>query len=149
MLYKFLLFAFLCVTNALPRPKQHYRVISKSVQPLQPLYIVPPQIMLTIFGSDLESIVTARALMSSLFSNLRNEFTGDRLFLQLYSPHSDSIAYISLLLIFVYGQWKFHQGSQTREKLQKIDSFNKKELIIKNAIFILLFVFTKDVLSAT
>jgi hypothetical protein len=111
--------------------------------------MIPPQVMLSIFGSDLESIVTARAFTSSIFSNLRNEFTGDQLFIQMYSPHSDSLAYISLSLIFAYGQWKFHHGSKSIEKLQKIDSFNKKEKIIKNTIFIILFVFTKDILSAT
>jgi hypothetical protein len=105
--------------------------------------------MLTIFGTDLEGIVTARAFTSSLFTNLRNEFTGDRLFLQIYSPNSDALIYISISLIFIYGQWKFHQGSQTIEKFQKMKSFNKKETFLKNLIFIILFVFTKDVLSAT
>ena len=52
-------------------------------------------------------------------------------------------------LIIIYGQWKFYQGSQSREKLQKIDSFNKKETFLKNLIFIILFVFTKDILAAT
>ena len=144
MLYKILLFTFLSFTFtcALPRPP---------VKPHNVLRVnlIPQQMMLTIFGTDLEGIVTARAFASSLFSNLRNEFTGDRLFLQLYSPHSDALIYLSISLIVVYGQWKFHQGFQSREKFQKIDSFNKKETFLKNLIFIILFVFTKDVLSAT
>jgi hypothetical protein len=146
MLYKFLLFAFLSFTftYALPRPQP-----VKHFKDLQQANLIPPQFMLSIFGTDLEGIVTARAFTSSLFSNLRNEFTGDRLFLQLYSPHSDTLIYLSISLIVVYGQWKFHQGSQSREKFQKIDSFNKKESFLKNLIFIILFVFTKDVLSAT
>jgi len=144
MLYKFLLFTLLSFASALPRlrPVKHFNNLQK-------LHLIPPQIMLSIFGTDLEGIVTARAFASSLFSNLRNEITGDRLFLQLYSPHSDALVYISISLIVVYGQWKFHQGSQSREKFQKIKSFNKKETFLKNLIFIILFVFTKDVLSAT
>jgi hypothetical protein len=144
MLYKFLLFAFLSFTSALPRPSP-----VKQFKDLQQVNLIPPQVMLTIFGTDLEGIVTTRAFASSLFSNLRNEITGDRLFLQLYSPHSDALVYISMSLIVIYGQWKFHQGAQSREKFQKIDSFNKKEAFLKNLIFIILFVFTKDVLSAS
>jgi len=142
MLYNFLLLALLSFTftSALPPPPMLKH---------KPLHLIPPQMILTIFGSDLEGIVTARAFTSSIFTNLRNEFTGDRLFMQLYYPHSDTFIYLSISLIFVYGQWKFIQGSQTREKFQKILSFNEKERIIKNIIFILLFVFTKDVLSAT
>jgi hypothetical protein len=152
-------------TFALPRSPPQFKNIAQDVKhhnilplPLpqvqphkafQPLYFIPPQVMLTIFGTDLEGIVTARAFISSLFSNLRNEFTGDRLFLQFYYPNSDSLVYLSISLIFVYGQWKFHQGSQGIEKFQKIKSFNKKEKFLKNAMFIILFVFTKDVLSAT
>ena len=145
MLYKFLLFAFLSFTftSALPRPPV------RRFKDLQQVNLIPPQIMLSIFGTDLESLVTARAFTSSLISNLRSEFTGDRLFLQLYSPHSDALMYLSISMIFIYGQWKFHEGSQSMEKLQKIDSFNRKETFLKKIIFIILFVFTKDVLSAT
>ena len=145
MLYKFLLFAFLSFTftSALPPPPV------KRFKDLQQVNVIPPQIILSIFGTDLEGLVTARAFTSSLISNLRSEFTGDRLFLQLYSPHSDALIYISISMIFIYGQWKFHQGSQSMEKLQKIDSFNRKETFLKKLIFIILFVFTKDVLSAT
>ena len=140
MLYNFLLFALSHCVYALPRPDSYHKSLLQ-------INLIPP--LVTIFGTDLESIVTARAFTSSLFTNLRNEITGDRLFLQLYSSHSDAIVYISMSLIVIYGEWKFYQGSQSREKLQKIDSFNKKETFLKNLIFIILFVFTKDVLSAT
>ena len=140
MLYNFLLFTLSHCVYALPRPDSSHKSLLQ-------INLIPP--LVTVFGTDLESIVTARAFTSSLFTNLRNEITGDRLFLQLYSSHSDAIVYISMSLIVIYGEWKFYQGSQSREKLQKIDSFNKKETFLKNLIFIILFVFTKDVLSAT
>jgi hypothetical protein len=126
----------------MPQKTQYRKIIHRS-------NLLPPQILLPIFGTDLEGIVTTRAFTSSLITTLRNEFTGDRIFLQFYYPNADSFVYISISLIFLYGQWKFHQGSQSREKFQKIESFNKKETFVKNILFIILFVFTKDVLSAT
>jgi hypothetical protein len=131
--------------SALPRlpPIKHI------AQKVKPISVLPPSVMLSFFGTDLESIVTARAFASSLFTNLRNEFTGDRLFLQFYYPSSDSFVYLSISLIFIYGQWKFYNGSQGIEKFQKIQSFNKKERFLKNMIFIILFVFTKEVLSVS
>lgn len=142
MQYKFLLLAFLYSVNGFPHS-------NKPVKNIQRTALLPPQMLIPIFGTDLESIITLRALASSIITNLRNEFTGDRLFLQVFYPSSDSFIYISISLVFVYGQWKFIQGSQSIEKFQKIEAFNKREKFIKNIIFILLFVFTKDVLSAT
>jgi hypothetical protein len=146
MLYKFLLLPFLYSAFALPRPPLPCKNVVRYVPPVS---LLPPQAILAIFGSDLEGIITARAFISSLLTNLRNEFTGDRLFLQFYYPNSDSLMYLSISLIFVYGQWKFYEGSQSIEKFQKIKSFNRKETFLKNLIFIILFVFTKDVMSAT
>jgi len=101
-----------------------------------------------IFGTDLEGIITARAFTTSLITNLRNEVTEDRIFLQLSYPHTDSIIYISISILVLYSYWKYNEGSQRITKFQKIDQFNKIEKLVKHIIFILLFVFTKDVLSA-
>lgn len=144
MLYKFVLFAllscYLTSTFALLDSAQHRKVV-------RPISLLPPHILFTIFETDLEGIVTARALTSSIFSSLRNEFTRDTLFMQLYYPHSDVVVYLFISMIFVYNQ--FDQSSKNIKRFQKIDSFNKKEKFLKNVMFILLFVFTKDVLSVT
>jgi len=111
--------------------------------------LVPTHLMKSIFGTNLEGIVTTRAFISSLVSNLRGEITSDKVLMQLYAPDSYSIIYISISLIFVYGEWKFHKGSQSNQKFQKIESFAQKESCLKNIMFVVLFVFTKDVLSAS
>lgn len=111
--------------------------------------IVPPQILLPIFGTDLEGIITTKAITSSLISNIRNEITGDRLFLQFSDLHPSSFVYLSIALTFAYGEWKFNEGSQGMLKLQKLDKFTKKEIMWKNIILIIFYVFTKDVLSAS
>jgi hypothetical protein len=144
MLYKFALFTLLTLNSAfaLPGPVQHRKVVT-------PISLLPPHILSTIFETDLEGIVTARALTSSIFSSLCKELTRDTLFMQLYYPHSDIVVYLFISMIFVYGQWEINEGSQNIKRFKKIDSFNKKEKFIKNMMFIILFVFTKDVLSAT
>ena len=112
-------------------------------------FILPPQAFLPILGSDLESIITTRAITSSLISTLRNEISGDRLLIQITDIHPTSFIYLSIALTFVYGQWKFYQGNQHIEKLQKIDTYVQKETAWKNIILIMLYVFTKDVLSVS
>jgi len=111
--------------------------------------IVPPQLLLPIFGTDLEGIITTKAITSSLISNIRNEITGDRLFLQFSDMHPSSFVYLSIALTFAYGEWKFNEGSQSMLKLQKMEKFTKKEIIWKNIILIIFYVFTKDVLSVS
>jgi hypothetical protein len=112
-------------------------------------FIHPPQIILPILKTDLEVLLTNRAIISSLIANLRNEITGDRLLLQFTDFHPVSIVYLSLAVTFIYGQWKFYEGSQKRNKIQKIEEYVNNEIIWKQIILIILYVFTKDVLSAS
>jgi hypothetical protein len=100
-------------------------------------------------GSDLESILTTRAITSSLITTLRNEISGDRLLLQITDVHPSTFVYLSIAITFLYGQWKFYQGCNRIEKLQKIDIYVKKETTWKNIIIIMLYVFTKDVMSVS
>lgn len=98
--------------------------------------------------TNLEGIITTRAFISSLIRNLSSEITWDKLIIQLSYPHSDSVVCISISLLFLYAQWKYHKNTQTT-KLQKIDVFTHREAVLKNIIFIILYVFTKDVSSVT
>lgn len=142
MLYAIIILLLCVQTVAFPKLPVNTVVVTR-------MHILPTQTMITLFGTDLEGIVTSKAFLSSLISNLRNEFTSDRLFMQLYYPHPELFIYVSISLVFLYGQWKFYQGSQGLEKFQRMEGFIKREKLIKNIIFILLFVFTKDVMSAT
>jgi hypothetical protein len=99
--------------------------------------------------TNLEGIITTRAFISSLIRNLSGEITWDKLIVQISYPHSDSILCISISLLFLYAQWKYLKDSQSMTKLQKIDAFIHREALLKNIIFIILYVFTKDVSSVT
>jgi len=112
-------------------------------------FILPPQIILPVFTSDLEGIITGRAIVSSIISNLRNELSGDRLLLQLSDIHPTSFAYVSIVLTFAYGQWKFNEGIQRTIKFQKIEKYNQEEIVWKNIILMIMYVFTKDVMTAS
>ena len=50
----------------------------------------------------------------------------------------------------MYGQYKFSQGTETCQidKFRKIDKFEKVDRITKEIVFILLFIFTKDLQNA-
>ena len=109
----------------------------------------PPQSIVPILKTDLELLLTTRAIVSSLITNLRNEITGDRLLLQFTDFHPVSLVYVSVAITFIYGQWKFYEGSQKRNKIQKIEEYANNEAIWREIILIMLYVFTKDVLSAS
>ena len=99
--------------------------------------------------TNLEGIITTRAFISSLIRNLSSEITWDKLIIQISYPHSDSFVCISISLLFLYAQWNYLKNTQTMTKLQKIDVFLHREALLKNIIFIILYVFTKDVSSVT
>jgi len=101
--------------------------------------------------SDLEGIITTRALTNSVMTNLKREFSGDRLFLQIADFHTTTtFAYISVAIFFIYGQWKFHEGSRSQsDKFKKMDAYIEKENILKNIVLIVLYTFIKDVQSAS
>lgn len=98
--------------------------------------------------SKLESIITAKAFTTSVYSNLRNEFTVDKLFVEIYNFNFDNVSnysYASLIMIYLYGEYKYMKGSKSKEKLQKIDKYDKMYRNFKEIIYIFLFIFTKDV----
>lgn len=112
-------------------------------------FILPPQIILPVLTTDLEGIITGRAIVSSIISNLRNEISGDRLLLQLSDFHPTSFIYLSIALTFAYGQWKFYEGHKSVDKFQKLETYVEKEKVWKNIILIMMYVFTKDVMSVS
>ena len=112
-------------------------------------FILPPQIILPVLTTDLEGIITGRAIVSSIITNLRNEISGDRLLIQLSDIHPTSFVYVSIALTFIYGQWKFYEGHKSFDKFQKLETYVEKEKVWKNIILIIMYVFTKDVMSVS
>ena len=107
-------------------------------------FLPPPQIIPII--SKLERIITSKAISASFFMNLRNEITVERIFAEVteFNIHTTNYIYISILLTYIYGQYKFMKGSETI-KLKKIEKYEKIERIIREIFFIIIFIFTKDV----
>lgn len=112
-----------------------------------------PVILPNIVISNLEGIVTAKAITSSLLTNLRLELTLDKFLLQLtqFNYHSTDYFYISVFITYLYGQYKFFKGSESCQidtKLGKFDKYQKVSRITKEIIFIIFVIFTKDVQNA-
>ena len=113
-------------------------------------FLVPPILIPTI--SNLESILTSKAISTSVQMNLRSEVTMDRLFslISEFDYHSTNYIYISIFLTYLYGEYKFLRGSQISkfdklEKLKKIDKYDKIYRISRDIMFIIIFTFTKDI----
>jgi hypothetical protein len=113
-------------------------------------FLVPPILIPTI--SNLESILTSKAISTSVQMNLRSEVTMDRMFAVIseFDFHSTNYIYISIFLTYLYGEYKFLRGSQISkfdkiEKLKKIDKYDKIYRITRDIMFIIIFTFTKDI----
>lgn len=103
-------------------------------------------------ASQLETLVTQKALFSSFITNIRQEITFERVAFQLTNIHyNHSIYFIgSVLIIYLYGQWKFFHGNSQiySEKLRPFKRFTITERIARELIFIFIFIMFKDVESA-
>lgn len=115
-------------------------------------FIVNPLPQLIPLLTDLEGIITSKAISTSFITNLSNEFTLDRVFIPITEFNNNRSSYLILSFIFtyIYGHYKFTQGSETCriDKFRKIDKFEKIDRITKDVLFIILFVFTKDIQNA-
>lgn len=110
---------------------------------------------LSLFKSsttDLESIITLKTITSSIITNIRNEITLDNIFLEIVNSTHHDLNYIlvSILSTILYGQYKFSKGVELRKinKLSKIKKYNELNIRIRQLIFLILFIFTKDIPNA-
>jgi hypothetical protein len=103
-------------------------------------------------ASQLDTLVTQKALFSSFITNIRQEITFERVAYQLTNIHyNHSIYFIgSILFIYLYGQWKFFDGNSQiySEKLRPFKRFTITERVARELIFIFIFILFKDVESA-
>ena len=111
---------------------------------------LPPIISQKIIITNLESIVTTRALTSSIIENINKEINIEQALLQILPMHFsvNSYIYFSIVLTFLYSQWYLYDESKYN-KFEKISKFSKEKRIIKNIIFVLILVFMKDVQSVS
>jgi hypothetical protein len=103
--------------------------------------------------SHLESIVSSNAIITSVISNLKNEITFERVIFQVFDFNLNShnmYIFSSLLLVVAYGQWKYYDAISLTEKLnkfRKIDKYSRIEKTTKEILFLIAFLFIKDVQS--
>jgi hypothetical protein len=109
-----------------------------------------PQIPTNLFMTELERMVAKRAIGASFVSNIYSEISLDRIALEFANWHfqASNIGLFSILLIVLYGQYKYNMGTQNA-KFEKLSIYNKYERGIRELLFILFLVFTRDVNSAT
>jgi hypothetical protein len=100
--------------------------------------------------SALERIISTKAVISSLTYNFRNEITLERILFQVSDIHygNSSIYWFgSILFIYLYGQFKYYDGSVgfQNSKFRKITTFSRVEKTTKELLYLILFIFMKDV----
>jgi len=114
---------------------------------------LPPIITERFIFSKLETIISTNAVPSSIIKILNKEIDITQALLQFVPMHfssSTGCVYLSIALTFLYGQWRFYEGSQLKyDKLQKIDRFTRTEDFIKNILFFIIIILVKDIESAS
>jgi hypothetical protein len=109
--------------------------------------------LLAFFPTNLESILTRKAILSTIFNNIRYEMS-ERIFEEVvnipyYVPthhHENEYLFVSLFATYLYGQWKYNMGAREEyAKFKKIDKYNSIYNYYKKVIIIILFMFFKDV----
>ena len=111
--------------------------------------------LLAFFPTNLESILVRKAILSTIFNNIRYEITEhtfeEVINIPYYIPmhHDNNYVFISIFATYLYGQWKYNMGEkETYMKLKKIEKYNSIYNIYKKIVFIFLFMFFKDVKNA-
>lgn len=109
------------------------------------LFIAP---QLPTLLTNLERIVVARAISGSVITTLTSEASIDRIMVEAtnYNFHSSNVWMLSIMLFYLYGQYKYNQGQHV--KLQRFVIYDKYNKIIKEILFVLFIVFTRDVQNA-
>jgi hypothetical protein len=125
-------------------------ILFLSIITLSNAFLQVPNVMFPLI-SKLEGIITTKAISTSFLTNLRSEFTIDRIFAEIAEMHySFDYLYFSIFLTYAYGYYKYTQGAESYQidKFKKIEKFDRIDRITKEIIFIFLFIFTKDVKNA-
>ena len=103
--------------------------------------------------SNLERIISSNAIITSFIGNLRNEITFERLVFQVFDfnlNRHNLYIFSSLMLVVAYGQWKYYDAitvSERLNKFRKIDKYSRIEKTTKEILFLIAFLFIKDVQS--
>lgn len=112
------------------------------------------QFLLAFFPTNLESILARKAIVSTVFNNIRSDFS-EHVFEEIINipycihiEHDSNLVFMPLVATYLYGQWKYNMGEkETYMKLKKIEKYKSIYNVYKKIIFVVLFMFFKDVKS--
>jgi hypothetical protein len=97
--------------------------------------------------SNLERLVVIRAIGSTTLSTLSSEWSIDKVAFDIMNYHSNNVWIISTIIIYTYGYYKLYQI--THPRLGNIPVYDKWSRVIKECLFILFLVFSRDIQNAT
>jgi hypothetical protein len=107
--------------------------------------LLPINISLT----GLERIVATRAMSSTIVNQLTKEISFEKVVIEITNMQVDSatnILVISVLAIYLYNRFQYYEGLQS--KLKDIKVYEKYTRLIREVMFILFLVFTRDIQNA-
>jgi len=111
-----------------------FTIVSQSLIP------IPPNL------SNLERMVVGRAIGSSVLSSISAEWSIDKIVVSLVNFNSQNWWIFSIATIYIYTYYKFYQTPN--ERLDSVPIYGKWSRNIKELLFVLFMVFTRDIQNA-
>lgn len=98
--------------------------------------------------TSLERIVATRAMGATFVNQLSSEISLERIVVELSNLnfHSTNLWVFSVLAIYLYCRFQYYEGVQS--KLQDMEVWGRYKRLIREIMFILFLVFTRDVQNA-
>jgi hypothetical protein len=98
--------------------------------------------------TGLERIIANRAMGVTIINQLTNEISFDRVVFELSNVnfHSTNLWILSVLAIYLYSRLQYFEGIQS--KLKDIEVYDRYKRLIREIMFIVFLVFTRDVQNA-
>jgi hypothetical protein len=99
--------------------------------------------------TSLERIVASRAMGTTFIHQITSEISFERVVFELSNVnfHSTNLWVLSVLAIYLYSRFQYYEGVQS--KLQDIEVYGRYKHLIREIMFIVFLVFTRDVQHAT
>ena len=98
--------------------------------------------------TNLEKMITTRVVSQSIISNISSEFSIEKIIIEATHFNYQSHNWIlSVFIIYSYGYFKYIEGMNTNTKIQQTKIYGKYNQYIRQLIFIMFIIFSRDVQS--
>lgn len=103
--------------------------------------LIPPQFIIRPFETDLQGIISSKAIVSSIVLNLKHEISNDKLIFQIANYHPMNLLYITIAISLIYNTLRTDETKYKKRvvKLYEIDEFVKTEGIWKNIMLVIIY----------